>query len=145
MKTKYVKQTILSISFLFTNLQLKSQHLVEGNFSLIKLKSTSFMISTPIDVNCEKYENYFEKKYYNTTLFKRKKDQEKILKILNSAQIDTTKNNSFDVRAKIYIYSKNVKIEICVDYFRFHLNGKFYKMTKDLIQIIEKIDDNKNK
>lgn len=105
----------------------------------IFVQHTDFGIFTPINVNCEQFEDFFKINIKSQEISN--KDTIQKLKLLfdNIEPIDSNYPKSVDTRTKIKFY-KNGEIEIiCVGRTTIYKNESFYKTTEELKTFINQL------
>jgi hypothetical protein len=108
------------------------------DISYIEIKTVGFDILTPIDINCDDFESYFNSDiiviYITNT-----KNIQKILHFVCSLKEDTNTNiSNVDTRTKLLIHYNNFTTDtICMDSGNLIINNKPYIVTEEFANYID--------
>ncbi len=144
MKTIVINYLFIPICFLISCLSedfnQKSKTIMEEiTINKVFVQYTDFGILTPINVNCEQFEDFFKSNIKSQEISN--KDTIRKIKLLfdNIEPIDSNYSKTVDTRARIELY-KNGKIEIiCVGRLTIFKNGSFYKTTEEIKTFINQL------
>lgn len=110
-----------------------------GGMKQIKIQFVNMTIITPIKIDCDKFDVYFERK--DSINLTSKLDMGDFIRQLNKLKSEAIIfDGEIDARGKIYLHynASNVKV-FCIGYYLTEINGVVYKNTIEFQEYIEKI------